>query len=100
MLFKKKGFFIYSNEPVDSSFYMTFKVQNGEEEQKKFKETIEYTSRLDNKNYNYVQPCGETILMFMNNYQKILGMIGKYNGLFEQIEYNDFRNNTIRKRYL
>lgn len=91
MIPNKNGIREYSNEPIDSDFKMIFKETSKGKNTKKFwNEKIKYHSKFDNKDYTYTQPLGETICAIMNNYEEILHIISKYDGLLDEIEYEDF----------
>jgi hypothetical protein len=106
MIPNKNGILEFSNEPIDSNFKIVLKEEiKGKNTKKFWNETIKYTSKIDNKKYNYTQPLGETIVAFMNNYEAIFNIISKYDLLFDEIEYNDYEKSlrtilNLRKEIL
>ena len=87
----KNGILEYSLEPLDSDFKMIFKQETkGKNNDKFWKETIEYKSKVDEKVYKYTANYGNTILELMNNYEEITKIFWKFNKYFEEIDYNEY----------
>lgn len=87
----KNGILEYCLEPLDSDFKMIFKQETkGKNNNKFWKETIEYNSKIDKKVYKYTVNYGKTILELMNNYEEIIKIFWKSDRDFQEMDYEDY----------
>ena len=106
MIPNKNGILEYNLEPLDSNFQMIFKKEiKGKNNNKFWKETIEYKSKVDEKVYRYTANYGKTILELMNNYEEIIKIFWRFDGYFQEMDYNDYNKalkilNELKKELL
>ena len=85
---------------------MIFKKEiKGKNNNKFWKETIEYKSKVDEKVYRYTANYGKTILELMNNYEEIIKIFWRFDGYFQEMDYNDYNKalkilNELKKELL